>query len=275
MPQIKNILNRLQLALQSSSDSAKLDAELLLCKACVLTRTQLYAYPEQEVNAQQQSIVDDLLKRRLQGEPMAYILGKQEFYGLSLLVSSDVLIPRPATECLVDWILESYQNKPLKVLDLGTGSGAIAIALAQARPQWQLTATDNSQSAIELARKNAHMHQLSSLKFRCGDWYAAISEGEYDVIVSNPPYIAPADPHLAALTFEPQSALVAANKGMADLNYLLRSSQPYLTPGGVLVLEHGYDQGSKVREMALQVGWQQVQTYADLSGQPRFTVLYR
>jgi release factor glutamine methyltransferase len=215
------------------------------------------------------------LKRELQsGVPLAYVLGTQAFWTLELKVTADTLIPRPDTEIVIVTILELLlKSKALKVIDMGTGTGAIALSLASECPLWQVTATDFSQAALAVAQENAHMHDLTQIRFLHGSWFDALLEQEtFDLIVSNPPYIDPADVHLADLTHEPITALVAQDAGLSDLKIMISQACDYLNVDGLLVLEHGYDQGEAVRGLMRRAGFADVKTVRDYGGKERVTL---
>lgn len=229
-------------ALQNISTTPGLDADLLMMHTLNCERSFLYAHPEYILNKQQYNTWQGLLERATQSEPIAYIRGVQEFYGLEFIVNPSVLIPRPETERLVDDALEYLPaNKNCRVLDLGTGSGAIACALKHARQNWRIDATDISAAALQVARKNAATHDLA-INFYQGNWFAAVAEHRhaYDFIISNPPYIAQGDPRVyPGAKFEPASALYAADHGLADLRTIAQQAPDYLTTGGKLVMEDG------------------------------------
>ncbi|MDE2420291.1 MAG: peptide chain release factor N(5)-glutamine methyltransferase [Gammaproteobacteria bacterium] len=208
------------------------------------------------------------------GTPLAYVLGTQAFWTLELKVTADTLIPRPDTEIVVVSILEILpKNKALKVMDMGTGTGAIALSLASECPLWQVTATDFSKAALAVAQENAQTHHLTHIRFLHGSWFDALSEPEtFDLIVSNPPYIDPDDVHLADLTHEPITALVAQEQGLSDLKIIINQASGHLNTDGFLVLEHGYDQGQKVRELMLLAGLNDVRTVKDYGGNDRVTL---
>jgi release factor glutamine methyltransferase len=205
-----------------------------------------------------------LCKRRLDGEPVAYLCGEKEFFGLRLRVDARVLVPRPETEILVEWALSLPLPAAARVIDLGTGSGAIALALKQARPGWQLSAVDASAAALEVARSNGQALGLA-VAWQAGDWLAQ-AQGPFDLIVSNPPYIAEADPHLAALRHEPRMALSSGPQGLDALSTLITQAPAQLAPGGWLLLEHGYDQAAAVRELLRAAGLSEPQSRLDLAG---------
>lgn len=215
------------------------------------------------------------VQRLQQGEPLAYIMGYQAFWTLDLLVSPDTLIPRPDTERLVEEALSLFDTQSaIRVLDLGTGTGAIALSLATERPGWQLTATDFSVGALAVAKKNAQRHQLGHVTFKQGSWFSALDDTsqQFELIVSNPPYIDPADKHMALLTHEPITALVAEQQGLADIAQIIRQAPLWLVSKGWLVLEHGYDQAAQVRQLFTAAGFSQVYTVQDYGQQDRVTL---
>jgi release factor glutamine methyltransferase len=237
-------------------------------------RAWLLAHDTDLLPPAQQADWHTALQRRLAGEPVAYITGRKEFFGLTLSVDARVLDPRADTETLVDWALAVLPNasdrntpSPLRLLDLGTGSGAIALALQHSRPDAQVWAVDASVAALAVARSNAAQLGLP-VQFLASDWYDQ-ADGVFDLIVSNPPYIPDADPHLAALRHEPLQALASGADGLADLRRIVAQAPTHLTPGGWLLLEHGFDQAEAVRALLAQAGFTQVQSQADLAGHAR------
>lgn len=255
--------------------AANLEAALLLCHLLRVPRSHLFAWPERELTPQQQAAYETLIQRRLAGEPIAHITGEREFWSLSLRVTRDTLIPRPETELLVERALSHLARiHAPRIADLGTGSGAIALALASERPDAMVHASDRSAQALEVARENATQLQLDNLAFFHGCWCDALPTGEnYDLIVSNPPYIEAADPHLALgdLVHEPRSALVAGADGLEDIRTIAAQAPTHLKPPGWLLLEHGYAQGPAVRQILQTEGFRRVGTLPDLAGQPRLT----
>lgn len=251
------------------SASPRLDLELLLCAATGCARTLLYARPETALTDAQQQDFARLFARRKGGEPMAYILGEREFWSLSLRVTPATLIPRPETELLVELALARVTQARAQVLDLGTGSGAIALALAHERPDWQITGIDRSAAALAVAEANRAAHALDNVRLRAGDWLSGETE-RFHLIVANPPYVDPADPHLERgdVRFEPRAALVAAERGLADLRAIAAAAPDHLVPGGWLLLEHGADQGAAVRALCAAV-LDEVQSWRDLAGHER------
>ena len=263
----------LRLALGQGLDA--LDAQLLLLGALGRPneRAWLRAHDTDALPAPTEQAFAALCQRRLAGEPVAYLLGRKEFFGLDLVVDARVLVPRPDTETLVEWALELHGPQPLKVVDLGTGSGAIALALQQARPSWQVWAVDASAQALAVAQLNAQRLSLP-IRLHQGNWLEGIEsevdwEGRFDLIVSNPPYIAEGDVHLKALTHEPQSALVAGADGLNDIRRITEQAVRRLAPGGWLLLEHGHEQAAMVQSLLSQAGMVGVQSRADLAGTAR------
>lgn len=259
----------------AGSESAALDARLLLAHILAKPTSYLFTWPEQALSLEERSQADALLQRRLQGEPIAYILGEQEFYGYPFYVSPATLIPRPDTELLVERALALAPSNTEQVLDLGTGTGAIALSLAKERPHWRITAVDNSAAALKVAKQNQQRLGANNCTLLVSQWFSQVTE-RFHLIVSNPPYIDPHDEHLIQgdVRFEPDSALVAEEKGLADIIHLVNAAQTYLYPGGLLILEHGYDQGQKVRQLMLAAGWQRVQTEQDYGARDRITYGY-
>jgi len=249
----------------------RLDAHLLLGAVLGRSRSWLIAHDTDPVPAHDAARFSDWAARRADGEPVAYLLGEKEFHGLPLQVGPGVLVPRPDTETLVDWALELIApDAPWRVLDLGTGSGAIALAVAHARPSSAVTAVDASPVALQTAQTNAQRLGLN-LRGLEGSWLAPVSGECFDLILSNPPYIAEGDPHLPALRHEPIEALTAGPDGLDDLRVIVRDAPAHLTAGGWLLLEHGHDQGAAVRDLLQAAGFDIVSTRRDLGMQERCT----
>ena len=271
---IKSVLLDAQQKLETISDSPALDAELLLAHCLNKSRSHLFTWPENELDNAQKKCFNSLIEKRLTDYPVAYLVGTKAFWTLDLLVTPDVLIPRPETELLIEVALEKISNitKP-KILDLGTGSGAIALALANERADAHVTACDYSLKALEIAKENADINNLSNrVIFTESNWFSNI-EGVFDLIVSNPPYIAEDDPHLLqTIRHEPQQALVAKNKGMSDIDILIKESSNYLKNGGWIIIEHGYNQGEKTLEGFSKCGFVNAETRIDLNQNPRLTI---
>ena len=251
----------------------RLDAQLLVLHALCRPqreRAWLLAHDTDTLPEALHAALQATVQRRAQGEPLAYITGHKEFYGLDLLVNAHVLVPRPDTETLVDWALEvlatidAARPLPARILDLGTGSGAIALALKRTRPELQVSAVDFSTDALAVARANAQQLQLDVCLIQ-GNWLAGVAD-RYNAIVSNPPYIAAADHHLSALTHEPLQALASGADGLDDIRAIVAQSPAHLLPGGWLLLEHGYDQAAAVRSLLTTAGLQDAQSRRDLAG---------
>ncbi|MFS2059845.1 peptide chain release factor N(5)-glutamine methyltransferase [Kosakonia cowanii] len=257
-----------------ASESPRRDAEILLGFVTGKARTFILAFGETPLTDEQQQQLAGLLARRVRGEPVAHLIGEREFWSLPLFVSPATLIPRPDTECLVEQALARLPAAPCRILDLGTGTGAIALALASERPDCQVTAVDLIPDAVALAQRNAEHLGIRNIEIVLSRWFSALEGQQFSLIVSNPPYIDAQDPHLAQgdVRFEPLSALVAAENGLADLHTLIKDAPRYLLPQGWLLLEHGWQQGAAVREIFARYGWQQVETCRDYGDNERLTL---
>ena len=258
--------------LRGNSDSARLDAEVLLAAVLNRPRSYLHAWPERTLEPEQAACFAAWLERRLNGEPVAYLLGRREFWSLELEVTPDTLIPRPETELLVELALErAPADQPVTIVDLGTGSGAIALALATERPQARIVATDQSLAALTVARRNAQRLNLVKVDFRQGDWCIPLTGDRFDLIVANPPYVAVTDPRWrrSELRFEPSDALIAGPDGLDALRTIITQAPDHLKPGGWLVLEHGYDQGEAVSALLRARGFGEVTDHQDAAGLSR------
>lgn len=258
----------------AGGESPRRDAEILLEHVTGKARTFILAFGETKLTADQQAQLDELLARRKTGEPVAHLVGEREFWSLPLYVSAATLIPRPDTECLVEQALARLPATPARILDLGTGTGAIALALASERPDCQVTAVDVMPDAVALAQRNLERLGLPNVTVLQSSWFSALGDRQFETIVSNPPYIDEADPHLAEgdVRFEPRSALVAAEHGLADLSHIIIQSRQHLASGGWLLLEHGWTQGEAVRALFLQAGFAGVETCRDYGGNERLTL---
>ena len=253
--------------------SPRLDIEVLLAKALGKTRTYLYTWPENEISADAYDCFLGYLQRRQEGEPVAYIIGEKEFWSLPISVDKNVLIPRPETELLIESVLSIYANNRTQskiVVDLGTGTGAIAIALATECSQWIIYAVDKSATAAFLAKKNCRRLQMKNVTVVQGDWLTAFGQ-TVDLIVSNPPYIATADKHLneGDVRFEPKSALISEENGLADIGQVIAQSHQRLSAGGWLLLEHGYNQAKVVLELLQDQGFSDCFVKRDIGGNER------
>jgi release factor glutamine methyltransferase len=255
---------KVQEALLTASVDAR-EARLLLAAASGFSEASVVAYPERELPPETQERFRHYVQRRSKGEPVAYILGHKEFYGLELAVNPAVLIPRPETELLVDL---SLQREFSSAVDLGTGSGAIALALKRMRPRARVVAVEASAAALVVARRNAVKHALE-IEFRHGRWLEPLAGERFDLIVANPPYVAEGDPHLADLGFEPRSALLSGPDGLDAIREIARDAPRHLCPGGWLLLEHGMGQDAPVRALLSQAGLEEVESCPDLARIPR------
>ena len=275
---IKGLLTEARQKLADVSDSAALDAELLLAECLGKSQAYLHTWPEKNVTARQKECFQKLIQKRLEDYPVAYILGKKAFWTLDLRVTTDVLVPRPETELLVETALQKISNteKP-QILDLGTGSGAIALAIASERPDAMVCASDSSQAALKIAEYNARKNGLDAqLRFIQSNWFSNIKPQRFDLIVSNPPYIAPDDPHLqGSIRHEPQLALTAASSGMADIELIIANAPDFLKTNAWIILEHGYDQAKKTQQLFSQHHYKEIESRKDLNNLLRITLACR
>ncbi|WP_449548492.1 peptide chain release factor N(5)-glutamine methyltransferase [Lelliottia amnigena] len=258
----------------SESESPRRDAEILLEHVTGKARTFILAFGETALTADQQAQLSALLSRRKAGEPVAHLTGEREFWSLPLYVSAATLIPRPDTECLVEHALAHLPATACRILDLGTGTGAIALALASERPDCQVTAVDVMPDAVALALRNVARLGFNNVKIQQSSWFDALVGQQFDMIVSNPPYIDECDPHLSQgdVRFEPLTALVAADEGLADIAHIVTVSRQYLTTGGWLLIEHGWTQAEAVHALFTQAGYERVETCQDYGGNDRLTL---
>ena len=276
---LPQLTSRLSVARNLDRREARLEAQILIARALGVDRAWLIAHDRDALSATHCSAIESLIARRAAGEPVAYILGEREFYGLSFAVTPAVLIPRPDTELLVETALQHLPaHTPSRILDLGTGSGAIAISLALHRPLAEVIAMDISADALAVAQNNARRLGAGNVHFEIGDWYAAknlkTSVKNFDIIVSNPPYIAATDPHLANgdLRFEPHRALASGEDGLRDLRIIIAGAPAHLVNGGWLLFEHGWDQADNTRELMAQSGFIHIECLHDLAGHGRITL---
>lgn len=250
----------------------RVDAEVLMAYALSKPRSWLIAHADDALSAEHASAYTVLIEQREAGEPVAYITGRRGFWSLDLEVTPDTLIPRPETELLVELALERLpRDAESKVADLGTGSGAIALAIAHERSHAQIVATDASADALAVAQRNAHRHRLGHVSFVKGRWFIPLADQRFDVIVSNPPYIESADPHLTQgdLRFEPLSALAAGEDGLDDIRHIVQDAGQHLFPKGWLLMEHGWNQGEAVRMLLRNAGFVDVFTALDMEQRER------
>jgi len=257
-----------------TSDSARLDAEILLTYVLDKNRTWLKTWPDFQLTNAQHKNFEAAVERRTKGEPIAYIVGERDFWTLSLNTNSSTLIPRPETELLVEQALAFLSGKKCaKIIDLGCGTGAIALAIASERASDAVFGVDFNNQAVNLARENAIKNKITNAEFRQSDWFADVPAEKFDLIVSNPPYVAEGDPHLnqGDLVFEPNTALIAADNGFADIKHIADQARNYLVEDGALMFEHGFEQGEDVRRILIAAGFKAVKTVQDLAGLDRVT----
>ncbi len=273
---IRNLIRSASAGLATVTEAPQLEAELLLAHCLNKPRSYLYTWPERVPDTNQCQRFQQQVQARQQGWPVAYLLGEREFMGLRLQVTPATLIPRPETELLVEQaLLHLPVQAPARVLELGTGSGAIALAMAHVRPDLQITATDISGDALNMAQHNARQLGISTVNFLASDWFSALPAGmPFALIVANPPYIAAADPHLEQgdLRFEPQMALVSGADGLDAIRTIVQQAGRYLTPGGWLLFEHGFDQGPACCKLLQQAGYQAVDCLRDMAGLDRISL---
>jgi release factor glutamine methyltransferase len=276
LPSIQDILQadaaRLNTTLLLGTATARIEVQCLLQAVLQVPRSYLLAHPEQALAAAQKAAYDTLLQRRLRGEPIAHILGEREFFGLKFKVTPDTLIPRPDTELLVELALQRIPaDSRFRVLDLGTGSGAIAISIAHSRPDADVVAVDTSAEALQVAHENASRLGIANLSFQRSDWFSELAGQRYNLIVSNPPYVAAGDVHLTQgdVRFEPISALASGADGLDDIRDIVGRAGDFLERGAWLLLEHGYDQAHKVRTILEQHGFAEVFSAQDIAGTER------
>ena len=276
MPNTQSIKSALAFAtVKLNHDEAKLEAQLLLQHVLNVNRAWLIAHENDALQANQHAAFEALLNRRLNGEPIAYILGGRAFYGLDLLVTPDTLIPRPDTETLVEAALAQIPIAAHpSILDLGTGSGAIALAIAKNRPQASVIAVDASKAALAVAKKNAQNLSIDNVEFVLSNWFQHLNNQPFDVILSNPPYIEENDAHLSQgdLRFEPISALSSGEDGLNDIRQIIENSLVHLQPQGWLMLEHGFNQAEKVTDLMANTGFVSIETIKDFGGNNRVTI---
>jgi len=258
----------------TTGESAAIDTQVLLCYVLQCNSAHLIAWPEKDLDKEQAAQFLQLIQQRKQGLPVAHLTGQREFWSLNFNVDNSTLIPRPETETLVEFILEKFGDiKNLKLLDLGTGAGAIAIAIASEKPKWEIFASDVSEQALKLARKNSEQHQTGNTTFIHSNWFNNISEQNFDIIVSNPPYIAEGDPHLSTgdVRFEPKRALTSGESGMDDIEHLCSQAKNHLLKNGWLIVEHGYNQAQTVADCFAKNTYTQIEQKKDLSEHTRMT----
>jgi len=273
---VKQAIERAARQLLPHVDAARLEAEILLGHLLGKSRAWLIAWSDTGLSEQQLSRYHDLVEKRIQGTPIAHLTTEREFWSLPLKITADTLIPRADTELLVETCLELHlAEHSITVADLGTGSGALALAIASERPAWSILATDRSRQALDVAIHNAAALQIDNIQLLRGDWFEALpANTRVEVLLSNPPYIPEDDPHLQQgdLRFEPRSALASGADGLDAIRLIISQASAYLKPGGYLLLEHGYDQGSAVRQLMHQSALGEIDTHTDLAGHERVTM---
>lgn len=276
MTSIKTALIEAHALLSTQSDSARLDAEILLGHLLKVTRTFLYTHATDALDPDMLKAYQKLVLKRIAGEPIAYITGVKEFWSIPLSVNNSTLIPRPETELLVESVLTLLPQEEASILDLGTGSGAIAIALAVTKPLWKITAVDLNPSTLKVAKNNALTLGLNNITFIQSDWFTAIPEQQFDAILSNPPYIEENDPHLCEgdVRFEPLLALTSGADGLNALTTIIQHGPRYLKQNGIMLLEHGYNQAHVVKQLLKQAHFDKVQCFYDLQHHPRVSIGY-
>ena len=260
--------------LSNTSSTPQLDAQIILRDVCMIHHDSIWFPQLIQLDEQKINKLESLLRRRIKGEPIAYLVGEKEFWSLTLKVTKDTLIPRPETELLIECAIERIGiEDSVSILDLGTGSGAIALALALERPSAQIIATDLCQKALAVARQNAKTHDVQNVTFRLGHWLTAVPQKLYALIACNPPYIALDDPDLDKLhtKFEPQLALISENNGMSALQHVISAAPQFLAPNGWLILEHGHQQKLAVKHLLCEARFKSIVHYDDISGHPRVT----
>lgn len=271
---IQQALQQASLSLSEATPTATLDAEVLLTFVLQCNTAHLAAWPEKKLNEDQQTRYLGLIQQRSQGVPVAHLTQQREFWSLNFSVNDSTLIPRPDTETLVEYILSNFNDtENLTLLDMGTGTGAIAISIASEKPTWEIIACDLSEDALALAKHNSNNHQTDNITFIQSDWFSNISCHDFDIIVSNPPYIAASDPHLQQgdVRFEPESALISGDTGMDDIEHLCLHAKNYLKNDGYLIVEHGYNQQQQVAECFTKNGFINIEQEQDLAGHIRMT----
>ena len=277
MAAITQIIEEATKQIQVVSDSARLDTELLLCAVLKKDRSFIRAWPEHELDQQQLHSFQEKLKQRILGVPIAHILGERGFWSLNLNVTADTLIPRPDTERLVELALEIIPDKAQwEILDLGTGTGAIALSLAKEKPNCSITATDQSNAALNIAKQNAEKNKIPNIEFIQSDWFGKLENKQFDMIVSNPPYIKENDPHLKQgdVRFEPLSALTSGSDGLGDIRIIIKNSIAHLKTKAPLLIEHGYDQADEVCDLFISSNFTEVSDFKDDNDIPRVAIGY-
>ncbi len=269
---IKNIMNDLSVKLSEVSSSPNLDSEILLMKALRVSRAYLYTYNEKVIPDSKKKFLEELVNRRMNKEPIAYILGKKEFWSRDFYINQHTLIPRPESEMLVELIIKANARKKISsILELGTGSGCISVSLAKELSHSQIVSTDICAKALEVANKNAQHYCVNNISFIKSDWFNKLDNQKFDCIVSNPPYISEDDPYLSELTFEPSKALVSGDDGLEAIEIISSNAAEYLSPEGKIFIEHGKDQKKEIQKIFELNNWRDIICHRDFGGLPRIT----
>jgi len=269
---IKNIMSDLSVKLSKVSSSPDLDGEILLMKALRVSRAYLYTYTDKVISESKKKLLEELVNRRMNKEPIAYILGKKEFWSRDFYINRHTLIPRPESEMLVELIIQANARKKISsILELGTGSGCISVSLAKELSHSQIVSTDICAKALEVANKNAQHYGVNNVSFIKSDWFNKLDNQKFDCIVSNPPYIREDDPYLGELTFEPSKALVSGGDGLDAIEIISSNAAEYLSPEGKIFIEHGKDQKKEIQKIFELNNWRDIICHRDFGGLPRIT----
>ena len=269
---IKNIMSDLSVKLSKVSSSPELDSEILLMKALRVSRAYLYTYNEKVIPDSKKKLLEELVNRRMNKEPIAYILGKKEFWSRDFYINQHTLIPRPESEMLVELVIQANARKKISsILELGTGSGCISVSLAKELSHSQIVSTDICAKALEVANKNAQHYGVNNISFIKSDWFNKLDNQKFDCIVSNPPYIKEDDPYLSELTFEPSKALVSGDDGLKAIEIISSNAAEYLSPEGKIFIEHGKDQKKEIQKIFELNNWRDIICHRDYGGLPRIT----
>ena len=269
---IKNIMSDLSVKLSKVSSSPELDSEILLMKALRVSRAYLYTYNEKVIPDSKKKLLEELVNRRMNKEPIAYILGKKEFWSRDFYINQHTLIPRPESEMLVELIIQASARKKISsILELGTGSGCISVSLAKELSHSQIVSTDICAKALKVANKNAQHYGVNNISFIKSDWFNKLDNQKFDCIVSNPPYIKEDDPYLSELTFEPSKALVSGDDGLKAIEIISSNAAEYLSPEGKIFIEHGKYQKKEIQKIFELNNWRDIICHRDFGGLPRIT----